>query len=181
MSEEPAWSPPGSASDKPSEPEPATLTPAAPAPAYPVPGYPAYPAYPPPYDSSGHPPPYNPTYPPPYDPSGYGGYGAAGPAYPAYPVGRRTNPMAIASMTTSIVALPLLTCYGLGLVVGVVGAVLGHISKRQIRERGEAGDGMALAGIIMGWIGAALGLLGVAGLVVLIVALARSAPAATTY
>jgi hypothetical protein len=72
--------------------------------------------------------------------------------------------MAIASMTTSIVGLPLLMCYGLGLPVSIVGAILGHIAKRQIRERGEPGDGMALAGIIMGWIGAALGLLGVAGL-----------------
>jgi hypothetical protein len=166
MTDEPAWSPPGPAPDIPPEPEPATVRPAAPAPAYPAPAYPvpAYPGYPPYYDASGY----------------AAGYGAAG---QAYPLARRTNPMAIASMTTAIVGLPLLMCYGLGLPVSVVGAILGHIAKRQISARGEAGDGMALAGIVMGWIGAALGLLAIAGLVVLIVAVARTAPPgpASTY
>jgi hypothetical protein len=30
--------------------------------------------------------------------------------------------------------------------------VLGHVARKQIRERGQQGDGMALAGIIVGWI-----------------------------
>jgi hypothetical protein len=29
---------------------------------------------------------------------------------------------------------------------------MGHIARKQISERGEQGDGMALAGIIIGWI-----------------------------
>ena len=53
--------------------------------------------------------------------------------------------------------------------IGVVGAILGHVSRKQIRERGEGGDGMALAGIIVGWIATALGLLIVAFFVVLVV------------
>jgi hypothetical protein len=46
-------------------------------------------------------------------------------------------------------------CALAGLAVGIsapVGAILGHIARKQIRERGEQGDGMALAGIIVGWI-----------------------------
>lgn len=52
-------------------------------------------------------------------------------------------------------ALVSLICAIGGLVVGLaapVGAVLGHIALKQIRERGEQGEGMAKAGIIIGWI-----------------------------
>ena len=67
-----------------------------------------------------------------------------GPFPPAVP---RTNPMAIAS----------LAC-GIGqaffwVVGGVCAIVFGHVARRQIRETGEAGDGMALAGLILGYIG----------------------------
>jgi uncharacterized membrane protein YeaQ/YmgE (transglycosylase-associated protein family) len=152
VTNEPAWSPPGPA------PESGAEVPAAPVPAQPAPAYPV-PAYPPPYDSSGY----------------AAGYGTAGyTAGYAYPVARRTNSMAIASMTTSIVGLPLLMCYGLGLPVSVVGAVLGHIAKKQIKERQEAGDGMALAGIIMGWVGAGLAVLGIGALAFLFIAVART-------
>jgi hypothetical protein len=62
--------------------------------------------------------------------------------------------MAVASLVCSIAGL--VTC-GLSCgVVSLVGAILGHAARRQIRERGEGGDGMAVAGIIIGWIGAAL-------------------------
>jgi len=166
--EPPAWSPPGPAPESPASPaegEPPTGVPAQPGPAYATPAYPT-PAYP------------APAYPAPYDASGYAaGYGTAGygGGY-AYPVAaqKRTNPMAIASMTTSIVGLPLLMCYGLGLPVSIVGAILGHIAKRQIRERDEQGEGMALAGIIMGWIGTGLAVLGVGALIVFIAAFART-------
>jgi hypothetical protein len=49
-----------------------------------------------------------------------------------------------------------------------LGAVLGHIALRQIRERGEHGRGLAMAGVIIGWIGIAV--------VVLILALAAFGP-----
>jgi len=79
--------------------------------------------------------------PPPAAPPGYG-YAPYGYAYPAQPP---TNGLAIASLVCSLA----------GLAVGLsapVGAILGHVARRQIRERGEQGDGMALAGIIVGWI-----------------------------
>jgi hypothetical protein len=68
-----------------------------------------------------------------------------GPRYYPYPVAPPTNGLAIASLVCSIAGVA--TC-----VSAPVGAVLGHVARRQIRERGEAGDGLALAGIIVGWV-----------------------------
>jgi hypothetical protein len=76
-------------------------------------------------------------------------------AYQSYPYQPqpRTNGLAIASMVLSIVGGVVLFCvYFLGGIPGLLGAILGHVARRQVRERGEAGDGMALAGIIIGWI-----------------------------
>jgi hypothetical protein len=86
-----------------------------------------------------HPQPYGQPYgPPPY------GYG-----YPP-PAPRRTNGLAVASMVLGIVWL-----YWLG---SVLALVFGYIARRQIRERGDSGDGMAIAGIVLGWVG--VGILG---------------------
>jgi hypothetical protein len=88
--------------------------------------------------------------------SGAPGYGApASPAYgygaPMVPMAPKTNGMAIAALVCALAGL--VTC-----VSAPVGAVLGHVARRQIRERGEGGDGMALTGIIVGWILTGLGL-----------------------
>lgn len=77
-------------------------------------------------------------------------YGHAYPAYPYQPQAR-TNGLAIASMVLSIVGAVLLFCYLIGGAPALLGAVLGHVARKHVRERGEAGDGMALAGIIVGW------------------------------
>lgn len=77
-------------------------------------------------------------------PPGPPGYGYPGPGY-AYPAPAPTNGMAIASLVCSLSGLAV--C-----VSAPVGAVLGHVARRQIRQRGEQGDGMALAGIIVGWV-----------------------------
>ena len=73
----------------------------------------------------------------PYGPPPYG-YG-----YP--PPQPRTNGMAIASMVLGI-----LWIYWIG---SVLALVFGYVAKRQIRERGENGGGMATAGIVLGWVG----------------------------
>jgi tetratricopeptide (TPR) repeat protein len=57
----------------------------------------------------------------------------------------RTNGMAIASLVLAL--LGLLIC-----VSAPVGAVLGHLARAQIRDRGGSGDGLALAGILIGWL-----------------------------
>lgn len=75
-------------------------------------------------------------------PAGSSGYQYRKPP-PAAPA--RTNGLAIASLVVSLCGL--LFCLS-----APVGAVLGHVARGQIRERGENGDGLALAGIIVGWL-----------------------------
>lgn len=113
--------------------------------------------------------------PPPGWPAGYTqpGYAQGYPGYPGgyyYPPARRTNGMAIASMVTSIVGLVMIACYGIpGLIMGPIGAILGHVARKKIKESGEAGEGMALAGVIIGWITTGLAVLGIAAIVALII------------
>jgi hypothetical protein len=73
---------------------------------------------------------------PPYGQQPYG-YG--------YPPPRRTNGLAIASMVLGIIWL-----YWIG---SILALVFGYVARKQIRERGESGDGMAIAGIVLGWVG----------------------------
>jgi len=87
-------------------------------------GQPQYGQVPPP----GYGPP--PGYPPP-------GYGA--PGYPPPAWGRPTNTMAIVALVMAFVFAP-------------AGLILGIVARKQIRRTGEDGDGLALAGIIVGGI-----------------------------
>jgi hypothetical protein len=78
--------------------------------------------------------------------------------------------MAIAAM---VVALA-------GIVSGIgfpIGAILGHIALKQVRETGEQGESYAKAGIIVGWIGTALLVLCGIGYFVFFIALFNSIPA----
>jgi hypothetical protein len=112
----------------------------------------------------------------------YGGQAYGSPTYPGYPasgppvsapgygygypvVARRTNGLAVASLVVSIVSLVIL----LG-GPGIIGAIMGHVARRQIRQRGDDGDGMALAGIIVGWIGFAIAALFIAFFIFVIAA-----------
>jgi hypothetical protein len=96
-----------------------------------------------------YPHPVAPAYPAPY------GYVAVQPKPP-------TNGLAIAALVVSCVGVLGLCAYGLGGWIGAIGAILGHVSRGQIRERGDSGGGMALAGVIAGWI--ATGLFVLAGI-----------------
>lgn len=87
----------------------------------------------------------------PEQPPGQGGYPPPGPY--GYQPPRRTNSMAVAAMVVSLAAL--VTCP----LVGAVGIYLGNRARQQIRSTGEDGDGMAQAGVIVGWIGLGLTLL----------------------
>lgn len=114
--------------------------------AYPPPASPAAPQ--PPAYGAPTPPPYGsaPAYgsPPAY---GAGSYGAA-PAYGGYGTAPKTNTLAIVSLIASIVGLVLVPFIG-----SVVGVITGHMSLSQIKQSGEGGRGMALAGTIVGWVG----------------------------
>ncbi len=92
---------------------------------------------------------------------------------PAPPAPPRTNSMAIASLLCGlgqVMFWPLIT---------IPAIVLGHVARRQIRQTGEQGSGLATAGLILGYIGAGVVVLGILA-IVLIVAVAShgaSAPA----
>jgi hypothetical protein len=79
---------------------------------------------------------------PPYGAPGYG----PPPGYPPY--ARGTNTMAILSLVLAFVFAP-------------AGIILGVMARKQIRQTGEEGDGLALAGIIVGSIACALGVLAI--------------------
>ena len=97
--------------------------------------------------------------------SPYQPYGAPSP-YGAFPQTQQTNGLAVASLIVSIVSLVM--CCGWP---GIAGAIMGHVARKQIREQGQAGDGMALAGVIVGWAGFALAVVGTILYVVLVVGL----------
>lgn len=102
--------------------------------------------------------------------------GYAAPMYPGYPQyapAPPTNGLAIAALVCSLAGLA--TC-----ISAPVGAILGHIARRQIRERGEGGDGLALAGIIVGWILTA-GLVAVIAVYVVLIIVAINSGTTSTY
>jgi hypothetical protein len=89
----------------------------------------------------------------PYQPQGspYGSpYGQQHPGWappqPAYgpPVQAEYNAMAIVSLMLAVMGF------------AAIAAIIGHMARTQIRQRRERGDGLALAGIIVGWIMTAL-------------------------
>ncbi len=101
----------------------------------------AYPAAPPaPSYSSPAPAPYQPH---PTAPPGVVPYTIQGQAY-AHSA-PRTNTLALVSMILSLAAI----VFGLTALAGVV---CGHIALSQIRRTGEAGRGMALTGVIVGYV-----------------------------
>ncbi|HEX5595012.1 MAG TPA: DUF4190 domain-containing protein [Micromonosporaceae bacterium] len=92
-----------------------------------------------------------------------------------------TNGMAIAAMVLGILGVLGLCGYGIGGFIGIIGAILGHVARKQIRERGESGDGLALAGVITGWISTGIALLVTAAIVILVVIAANADTSAMGY
>lgn len=119
------------------------------APAYQPPTYQA-PAYPPPAYPGAAP---QPGYAP---PAGYAAPPAPGYGAPyGYAPARKTNTLAIVSMIAAIVGF----IWVLPFVGSLAGAIMGHLSLGQIKRTGEGGRGMALTGVILGWIGVAIAVL----------------------
>jgi hypothetical protein len=71
--------------------------------------------------------------------------------YPYQPPRPPTEGLAIASLVVSCAAVLGVCTYGVGGLLGVVGAILGHVARHRIRRTGTDGAGLALAGIIVGW------------------------------
>jgi hypothetical protein len=103
---------------------------------------------------------------PPTPPAGWGGpppgtiYPGGAPAYRStYPgaTDTRTSGLAVASLVTGL----FFWCWVLP---GIVAIVLGHLALESIEDSGgtKTGRGMAIAGIVLGWVG-----IGIVGLLVL--------------
>jgi hypothetical protein len=66
--------------------------------------------------------------------------------------------MAIISLIAGILGLTFIPFLG-----SIIAVITGMMARKEIRESGGAlaGDGLAVAGLVMGWIGVGLGALGV--------------------
>jgi hypothetical protein len=85
----------------------------------------------------------------------------------AYPNKRSTHPLAIISLVLSILGLmPILPVIG-----SIGGIVTGVIARREIAGNPDqqTGDGIAKAGIILGWVGIVLVLLVVVAIVLFMI------------
>ena len=142
------YAPPSTPLSQPSFAPPAGYPPPPPA-GYPPPPPAGYPPAPP-----GYPPPPPGYYPHAYYPGSYG------------PPHRGTNGMAIASMVLGILWL-----YWIG---SVLALIFGYVARSQIKRSGQGGGGMAIAGIVLGWVGIAV-------LVIVIIAVAVTASEGSTY
>jgi len=113
-------------------------------------GYPAQPTFPsqPTYPAQGPPAtaaPYGGSVPPGY--AGYAGYGTASPYAPyGQPVQRKTNGLAVAALVCGIGGF-------LFFIPAILGIIFGFIARGQIKRSDgqQKGDGMAIAGIIVGF------------------------------
>jgi len=62
------------------------------------------------------------------------------------PIAPKTNVLAIVSLVTSLLGI---FTFGLG---GLAGVICGHISLSQIKRSSEQGRGMAIAGLVIGYV-----------------------------
>ncbi len=103
----------------------------------------------------------------------------AAPAAPAQPVVTpgapyaprpvaSTNGLAIASLVVSIAA-GLVSCGTLSF----IGAILGHVALNQIKTSRQGGRGLAIGGIVTGWV--------ITGIWVIVIAILIAAGAASNY
>lgn len=81
--------------------------------------------------------PFNPNYPPPV-------HAMEPERHAIHSVPRSTNGFAIAAMVLSLVG------------ASILGVIFGHVALGQIKRNNQEGRGMALAGVILGWIGVVL-------------------------
>ncbi len=91
------------------------------------------------------------------------------PARLPYPQ-RRTNGLAIAALVCGLGQL------AMGPPATVAAIVLGHKAQRQIRQTGEQGDGLARAGLIMGYVGLSVAVFGVLILLLVSISITHHVP-----
>ncbi len=82
---------------------------------------------------------------------------------------RGTNSLAIVSLVASISNFIILPLIG-----AIVGVITGTMAKNQIAQTGEEGEGLAKAGVIIGWIGIGLTVIGLGFFIFFVVIAASS-------
>lgn len=87
-----------------------------------------------------------------------------------YPAPPKTNTLAVVSLISSIAGIVII--YGIGSIAGVI---TGHLALSQIKRTNEGGRGLAIAGLIVGYVGVAFTVL------VLIILFAIWGAFATSY
>lgn len=167
MSEQDPTQPGPSAPDPYQQPTDAPATYPVAQPGYPQTGYP-------PVAQTGYPPAAQPGYPQTGYPPAYAQpstYAAGGYGYPAPPA---NNGLAVASLVLGIAGLFVIPLLG-----SIAAVIMGHIARRQIRERGEGGDGMAVGGLVTGYLGVVVWLAIVAVAIIVPLLMVTSTAAAT--
>lgn len=71
------------------------------------------------------------------------------------PAPYNTGAMAPAQKTNTLAIVALVGSF----FISLVGIICGHIALKQINETGEGGRGLAMAGLIIGYIGLAIGII----------------------
>lgn len=98
------------------------------------------------------------------------------PAWTAPPQ-QRTNGLAVAALVLGILCFPL---YFLAIILAPLAIIFGAKARGQIRrDPGQKGDGLALAGLILGCVGLVFALIIVAAIVFVLVTKLSAAPLAT--
>lgn len=103
----------------------------------------------------------------PYGAQPYGAqpYGAAYPGYPGYGQVYPRNDLGVWSLVLALAGI----CLGFTLLTGIPAIILGR-RARQAVTRGEANnDGIAVAGVVIGWIATGLGALVVLGFIAIVI------------
>jgi hypothetical protein len=76
------------------------------------------------------------------------------PTYPAYYVtAPYTAPIGTNGLAVAALVLGILWIYWIGSILAVI---FGHVALAQISKRYQSGKGLAIAGLVLGWIGVGL-------------------------
>jgi|GEM_PF-6620256 len=89
---------------------------------------------------------------------------ATGPVPPMAP--GRTNDKAVASMVLAMVGLIVTP---LSLILAPLAAYYGTAARREIAVKGQDGDGLALAGLTIGWVLSVLWVLGILAVIAAVI------------
>ncbi|QOV87774.1 GYF domain-containing protein [Humisphaera borealis] len=100
----------------------------------------------------------------------YGGYPQQA-GYPQGYVAPSSQGMSIASLVLGILAIPSTFCYGFGFLLALLAVIFGHIGHSQSKKQTGRANGMAVAGLVCGYISLAV----VAALFIFLVALVNAA------